>query len=285
MTAACIGGNILCLLVALYAGYGMSRRLRTRTPGLTLENALRHAPALGWLVASLLLAILAFMLLCSSPVTAWRFPVWWAFYNETLVWGMLLFLCTFGFSLTVGLAFGTRHAERWKVVAAGVLVVLALQGMQWQYSHPVAPYLTSVLTPDGMVLQSSGSSCAAASGANIVQVFGLAKSERDMAELFGTTTYTGTSVAQVIYGMRHLGITAQKVEIMPGDLARLATPAMLFVDHPLAGPEAHAVAYMGWEQGQAAIWDPLSGKTWLSQQALARIWHGRGLTFAPPARL
>ena len=237
--------NVLLLTLGILAGYGAYRRLVTRTPGLTIENVLTHAPSLAWLIVLLLLAALALLMLSSNPATAWYFPVWFEFYNETLVWGMLLLLCAFGFSVTVALAFGTRHAERWKVVCAGVLVVMAVQVVQWQYTRPVAPYLTPVMTPDGMVLQSSGTSCAAASGANIARVFGLAKSERDMAELFGTTTRTGTSAAQVMYGMRQLGITTRKVEIADVDISRLTVPAMLFVDHPVTGPESHAVAYMG----------------------------------------
>jgi ABC-type bacteriocin/lantibiotic exporter with double-glycine peptidase domain len=71
-----------------------------------------------------------------------------------------------------------------------------------------------------VVPQTSGQSCGAAAGANVARWFGLRRSERDMASLFGTSV--GTSAAQVIYGLRELGIEGQQVRADRKALARLA---------------------------------------------------------------
>ena len=54
---------------------------------------------------------------------------------------------------------------------------------------------------------------------------------------------------------------------------------MIFIDHPAAGDESHAVAYMGINKGKAEIWDPLEGKRYLDVRQLKKIWHGRGIEF------
>jgi hypothetical protein len=60
---------------------------------------------------------------------------------------------------------------------------------------------------------------------------------------------------------------------------RLKVPAMIFIDHPSAGEESHAVAYMGNHLDSAEIWDPLEGKRFVTSQQLKKIWHGRGIEF------
>lgn len=272
--------NILLLVLGVAGGYLESRRLMACQAGLALEGVLKRAPYLAVLIPLILLWIIGLVFINSLPSLTWYLPVWLDFYSTALIWGSLLLLFAFSFSLTVAVAFRTRHAERWKLASAGILLVLTVQYVQWQYTRPVAPSLTHVTTSDGVILQSSGVSCAAAAGANIVRHFGLEKTERNMAELFGTTTRAGTSAAQVMYGMHQLGIASHKVEIPDADLTHLTVPAMLFVDHPVTGPETHAVAYMALHQGKAEVWDPLVGKRWLTQPQLAQIWHGHGLVFA-----
>jgi len=111
-----------------------------------------------------------------------------------------------------------------------------------------------------------------------VQQFGMLKSERDMAELFGTTA-SGTSAARVIRGMRKLGILATDVYRKDCDPFNVTVPAMLFVDHPATGPNSHAVAMMDNTDGLVTIWDPLGGPTRMRPETLLRVWHGFALEF------
>jgi hypothetical protein len=54
--------------------------------------------------------------------------------------------------------------------------------------------------------------------------------------------------------------------------------AMLFIDHPTAGPESHAVARFA-HAGTVEVWDPLTGSP-ISAPSLARNWHGRAVICA-----
>jgi hypothetical protein len=275
--------DIGLLLLAACAGVLVWKRLAARGIRLSLDGVVKQSPLLSVGVPLMFCGVVAFAVATSSSSLAWHLPLWLAYYDTALMWGTLLALSTFVLSLTVVVAFQTRHQKRWGVVSAGVLVLVALHSVQWYYTQPVAPYLTHAGTADGVILQSSGESCAAAAGANIARGFGLQKTEKEMAELFGTTRFFGTSAAQVVYGMRALGLATHKVEIPEADPAQLSSLAMLFVDHPVTGPESHAVAFIGFAHGQAEIWDPLEGKRFLDKSQLAQIWHGRGLIFVRQA--
>ena len=74
-----------------------------------------------------------------------------------------------------------------------------------------------------------------------------------------------------------MGLHREKVVARDGDVGHLTVPAMLFIDHPQAGPESHAVALMEADGGQAVFWDPLHGREQRSFEALRAIWHGRAV--------
>ena len=165
-----------------------------------------------------------------------------------------------------------------------MLLVAAVQVAQWLYTRPVAPLLKHKQTSYGVILQSSGVSCAAASAANIARRHGRPATEKQMAAALGTTTLAGTSASQVIYGMRAVGFACRRVKVAGADPSRLKLPAMLFVDHPLVGPEGHAVALMALDQGQAEVWDPLWGRRLFSPAQLRHSWHGMAIECAPLAK-
>lgn len=284
MVSLPVGYNILLLLAAILAGVCEWRRLTAGGVPLAIDGVVEQSAALSRGVPLVFFCLLAFLVFTAVVPLApgWFLPLWVAYYRETLMWGTLLVLGAFVFTVGAVVAFHTRHRDRWKVVSGGVGFLLAFQGAQWFYTRPVAPDLTHAMTTDGVILQSSGVSCAAASGANIARALGRETTEKEMAALFGTTKRLGTADAQVVYGMRTLGFIADRVEIPGADPAQLASLAMLFVDHPDTGPESHAVAFMRFAHDQAEIWDPLVGKRFLTRSQLAATWHGRGILVTMP---
>jgi hypothetical protein len=54
---------------------------------------------------------------------------------------------------------------------------------------------------------------------------------------------------------------------------------MIFVDHPVTGPESHAMAYAGYKNDKAEILDPLIGRKFLTETQLKHVWRGRGIEF------
>lgn len=276
MTGIPIAINILLIILFIIAGFIEKRRLFAKYPNLQLEEVLKKAPYLYVLIPlSVILLIVAFL---NDPSFIWNLPLWLQYHYLSMTWGGILSIFVFIFSLTSFICLNIRHREKWKIVIASMLLVGAIQVVQWSYTRRIAPSLEDNILPSGLVMQTSGTSCAAASAASIVRQFGMQKTEREMAELF-KTTIGGTSAAHVIYGMQKIGISCKKVEIKNSNPEILKSPAMIFIDHPAAGDESHAVAYMGINKGKAEIWDPLEGKRFLDVSQLKEIWHGRGIEF------
>jgi hypothetical protein len=266
--------NILVIIGFVFAGFVECRRLFAKDPDLDMKTALKKAPYLYILIPlSIVLLIIANL---NRPHLIWNLPLWLQYHYTALSWGGILAIFSFAFSLASLIAFRTHHRERWKLVITGILLIGVVQVMQWSYTRPIAPELKDMVGVSGMVYQSSNVSCAAASAATILRTFGIEKTEKEMAHLFGTTV-GGTSDAQVIYGMRQIGFSCNKVEIADLNPEKLQPPAMIFVDNQFTGPESHAVAYMGPSEGKIEIWDPLEGRRLFRKDELARIWHGRGI--------
>jgi hypothetical protein len=272
-------------LAALFAlaGIAAARRLQRRHPDLTVETTLKRSPYLWVLIPLNLLLLVAgvtlMLLQRRHPSALWALPVWFEYHLLIGTWGSILSLFAFVFSLGAAVAMRTRHRERTKFVVAAALLVAAIQTVEWNYARPVAPILRDDISAAGMVTQTSDVSCAAASGATLARLLGMAKTEREMAEFYGTSALLGTTAAQVIYGNATIGIASRKVEVPDRDPERVAAPAMFFVDHPATGPESHAVAYLGMKEGKAEVWDPIRGLKRLDRKSLASVWRGRGIEF------
>ena len=255
--------NILLIIGFILVGSMECRRLFAKDANLDMKTVLKRAPYLYALIPlSIILLIVASL---NRPALIWNLPLWLQYHYTALSWGGIV-------------AIRTHHRERWKIVIAGILLIFVIQFIQWNYTRPIAPRLKDIVAASGTVMQTSNSSCAAASGASIARTLGIQKTEKQMADLFGTTV-GGTSGAQVIYGMRQIGFASKKVEVPDSDPERLKSPAMIFIDNQFTGPESHAVAYMGLNKDKAEIWDPLEGKRFLTKNQLAKIWHGRGIEF------
>jgi hypothetical protein len=242
-----------------------------------MKTVLKRAPYLYVLIPlSLILLVVANL---NRPRLIWDLPLWLQYHYTALTWGGILAILAFVFSLASAVALRKQHRERWKIVIVGILLISVIQVIQWNYTRPIAPGLKDIVATSGTVMQTSNASCAAASGASIVHTFGMQKTEKQMAELFGTTV-GGTSGAQVINGMREIGFSCNKVKVLEFNPEKLNAPAMLFIDNQFTGPESHAVAYMGFNQDKAEILDPLEGRRLLSKNELAKIWHGQGIEFS-----
>ncbi|MGD8685934.1 MAG: cysteine peptidase family C39 domain-containing protein [Syntrophobacterales bacterium] len=268
--------NILLILFFVALAIVEYRRLIGKDPSLNIKTVLKRAPYLYVLIPlSLILLVIGNL---NRPRLIWNLPLWLQYHYTALTWGGILAIFTFIFSLGSAVAMRTQHRERWKIVIAGILLILVIQVIQWNYTRPIAPRLKDIVATSGTVMQTNNASCAAASGASIVRTYGMQKTEKQMAELFKTTV-GGTSGAQVIYGMRKIGFSCNKVQVSESNPEKLTAPAMLFVDNQFTGPESHAVAYMGFNKNKAEIFDPLEGRRLLSKNELAKIWHGRGIEF------
>ena len=228
---------------------------------MTLDSTvfLKQAPLVAVFMLIFGIAVIVHATVTVYPTTGWNFPLLLQIYYTSLIWGTLLAALSFISCAVIALAFLTGDKKRWPVVVFTVLIIVGVQGLFWSRTRPVAPQLTEEVS-HGVIMQTSNASCCAAAAANIANMFGLKKTEKEMAELFGTTV-TGTSPGQVIVGMEKLGFTCEKANIEDADANKLNAPAIILIDHLEAGPESHAVGLIKHLDGKVEIWDPLRGKS------------------------
>jgi hypothetical protein len=270
--------TLLLFLVANYVGHREYQRLVKRWPDASLTNFHRQP---GWVRFVLLLLVIlmgpALYLVMHRP-SLWLLPEW---LELTLLWwsnglGAALF------GLLLGLAWGAWKRENLPNARALVLTVLLCQAallfMTGWMQRFVAAQLSNAKWSGKMLLQTSGSSCAPASGANVAGRLGLHYSEQEMARFMGTRA-AGTSPAFIMRGLRKAGIAARKFNDPAVNLETLPLPAILIVDHPAAGPESHAVAALEYDADRKSlvIWNPLTGFELMTRAELKRIWSGHGI--------
>ncbi|MBI2423442.1 MAG: hypothetical protein HYV27_11495 [Candidatus Hydrogenedentes bacterium] len=265
--------------LATLAGVRYGRILHHRGISFTGSIRLRDMPALP-------LALLAFALLSalSSVVTAqaawsWYLPVPVEYYLLPGIWAAKIGFTAFALAAMAAIAWRTRHKQRIPILLFALCAVLIVEGLQRRASQPGLDKLVD-RERDGLILQSTGDTCAAATCANIARHLGLPATESEMVALLHTT-WLGTSPAQIVYGMRHLGLEARKRSIASRDPAELIPPAVLLVD---VGdlPFAHAVAYVGRQGERYEIWDPSSGRQLRTLGEIQGHWRGAAIEISRP---
>jgi hypothetical protein len=209
----------------------------------------------------------------SNPSLQWEMPAWLQVYWAALSWGMVSGILAYVFGICSVAAFATGHRWRWPVVWFGVAVLAVIQGYAGWSSRPNLPPLgAGRLSGDGVVLQTTPFTCVPAAGANIAAILGVHTTERELVELFHTTR-DGTFPAQVLYGLKKLGISGQKAMVNAG-IQAVNPPAMLFIRG-----DTHAVVYAGMTGGLVEIWNPSFGKSFIPESRLRQYWDGHALEF------
>jgi len=129
---------------------------------------------------------------------------------------------------------------------------------------------------DGTILQSTHYTCAPAALANVAIILGCEINEREMARRCETTPQ-GTLPAKMIRALGSIGIDGELRRVEPFELARLESPAILFVDHPATGRESHSIVYLGpadHTRDEHQVIDPLHGRLIMGNWELEAIFHG-----------
>ncbi|MBX3178448.1 MAG: hypothetical protein KF886_13895 [Candidatus Hydrogenedentes bacterium] len=261
-------------LAAAFVGRAYGRRLHARGFTLSAHISVNECPLIP-------LSLLLFVLLqvCAStllrnPQIGWILPLPVEYYITPAMWALKLFFVVFAMASVAAVAVLQAYPRRAAILLFTIAAALAVEGLnRWA----VQPGLGQIEERwrDGVIIQTNPSTCAAASAANIARQFGIEKTEAEMVDLLNTT-WAGTSPAQIVYGLRSLGLMAEKVQHPDRDLSKVRAPAILLVD---AGgePDAHAVAYMGRRGPLYEIWDPNPGRTILPLAAIQERWRGRAI--------
>ncbi len=250
------------ILLALFvAGLGAAYAHRLFRKGVRLNAPDAPRQAKGLVVAGLgfIFGNAVFLPLKEFPSVAWYLPILIEYYLTPLGWSIELSLMTFAIAGISMLSFLEHHRARWILIGMSLVFFICAESLFQNYARDVVPDMGNQrVSPDGLLLQTTGSTCAPTACANVARFFGKEIGEKEMAELLGTKEH-GTSPAQIIHGMRKLGFACKKRHIRNNDLAQLHAPAILLVNWSNE-VDGHVVVYNGMKDGKAEIWDPVSGK-------------------------
>jgi hypothetical protein len=265
----------LVLAVAVACGLLYGRRLHRRGVSLDARLRARELPLIPMTIIVFVAVVVGANQLAARPALAWHLPLTIEYYFRPIFWTLKLFFITFPMAAISRLAYLNRHRARHLILTFTLAAIAAVE-IQLRLTH--RPYLGDAFdkrTPAGIILQSTGATCAAASSANVARAFGLDVNEADLIRILNTT-WEGTSPAQVVYGMRSLGLDARKASSARRDLSDITPPAVLFVDFAEL-PDGHAVAYMKREGDQFEIWDPTGGRRLSTAGQVRDTWRGHAV--------
>ena len=267
-------GQGLTILTSATCGALVARKKIGGRPDLKFEEILKGAHHLYLALLLLVLVPVLNAYLTAHPAMHWDLPALVQLHSDAIHYGMVNALLAYVFGFCCFTGFATRERSRRVVLTIAVVALSAVQLQALLKFRADRVELKEVwISPDGVILQSSSHTCAPAAAANIAAMLGLRTTEKELCALFHTTR-EGTFPAQVLAGMKQLGVSGRKVTLASSNIAALNPPAMLF----LVG-DGHAVAYAGFTNGSAEIWDPAVGKRRLSTEWLRETWQGHALEF------
>jgi hypothetical protein len=256
------------------------KRVVQRTDSVVLETFQNHLPYLKLGIPIYLVFLLGLSFLNSRVSQGVPRPLWLSLYGQVLMWNAVLGMFAFVFGMAGIVAGRTGSPRRWRLWLLGIALLAMFGGMEWHLDRPIAGELYNRVDLDGTILQSSGYSCTAAATANILKSFGVAKTEREVAGVFGTTA-RGTTDEQVVNGLRRWGFSAEPITVASRDPTKVTPPAILDVQLAGLNDISHAVALMGWDNGRAMIIDPMTGRQLVTAAALRESWNGGAVLIRP----
>lgn len=272
------GVSIVLLAASVILGIAYARRLFRK--GVDIESRTLSVNA-GWILAGIafFVAVNAAVFVCRAfPRTLWHLPLLVDYFFVPFVWTVNLICTGLLFSTVVSLAMFRRHRLRVSLLLLAVVTVLAFEYIFREMSRPVAAELGARVDDDGVIRQTSPFTCAAASCANIAQLFGGSFTEREMAHEL-RTSIRGTSPAQIVFGMRRLGFAAHRLSSSGVEPDAITPPAVLLIDMPQFSA-GHAVAYVHRVGDKVEIWDSTRGKVLMTDTELKTVWHGLAVEIA-----
>ena len=273
---------LLVAFVSLALGAVYWLKLETKYPLITIETALQKAPLLYLLIPFSLVVLGIQVAVVVKPDLTWSWPVFFEYYHVELLLSAVLSSIGLLFGLGTCGAVRTKN-KQWPALPFAFLILTSLLlGIEYDFTKPVASDLQDQ-QKDGIVLQSSPFSCAAASGANLARVYGQNSTESEVAKALGTTRF-GTSPAQVVYGLKKLGFTCSKHVYSRTQLDQVTAPAVLFLPPQRGKSEGHAILLKGRSGDRFQIIDPLSGLLEWTTEIAATTWFGHTVECTPTGR-
>lgn len=264
-------------IIALAIGTLVGRQLAGR--GVTLTGLVAPHPLR---CALLLMALLAggVMLLFGDRLPWLPEPL--LLYGEEYAWPALSVAGWVMLALLPALEWrNVREGRAGRLVAATLALAIGVGHLAY-LAQPVSDALHRTHERDGVVLQTTSYTCAPASIATLARFArpGLRVSEREVAEMLGTTR-EGTSTLAEIRTMDALGLRPRFARGLTVDsLIARGAPAVLHIEAPTRrGIARHAIALLAVDARQrtVTIGDPMRGLEVRRFEDLDRVWIGEAV--------
>lgn len=265
-------------LAGLLGGAVLGRLLASR--GVTAENALEGR---GLLAAAILAVAGAFAAVLFFPE---RVPGLGPAV-QLLVQHLTINVTVLGGSFSIGLLLlmewpGRKEKERARRLRFGVGVLSVLVGVLVWRSGPVEKLLGPATIFQGIVMQTTGYTCAPASIATLARWVGAdtSSTEREVSRLTATTRW-GTNTIMEVRAMEALGLRPRfALGLTVDSLLAHGGPALLHVNEPV-GPRTirHAVALLEVDREAATVTlgNPLEGRRVMAFGELDGYWIGEAV--------
>ena len=180
--------------------------------------------------------------------------------------------CGLGFGAGVGAAWLKSRAAAHVVIPAALLLLLLIPFAKPILSPIVVAGRGDAPRPDGVVLQSTFSTCGPASAATLLGALGHPASEQELArEAF--TSRGGTENWYLARALRRRGFDVA-FQVLPDDGGLLPSPAIAGVILP--GGAGHFIAVLASTAEDVTLVDPLSGKHTIRRSDLKQRYRFTG---------
>lgn len=255
------------LTMALAAGLGYVYGRHLSQHGITGATIFRGAR--GWVF------LVTFMALCGLLQVITAKPDLWSPEVSSRVelwgWGVIKLLVVFMAAMAFPLSRQDVRRSPVLVCAVSLLCVLLIQVAE---NYTFVPVFTQLKGPrlasDGSILQSSSVTCTPSVLANLLPVFGLSSSEKECARLLGTKRF-GTTMTELMNGVRKFGLYGYYVSSAPYHLRRMNRPAVLSVTLTWINVLHSVALYKNLPDSKFLIIDPSVGKVEYTQEKLSKL--------------
>lgn len=263
----------LFVLVGAWFGWRHGCQLQANGVRLKGQLKLRQVPLLSAIALIFIFGNTLMSVVVNNRALNWYVPSDILFYDPIFRLLANQLLSGFLFVAIAAIARRESHLAFTSTIMLSLIVIVGIDVYPRYMLRPIE-INTEKTDRDGVIIQSTGDSCAAASGANIARLLGVKDAtEASMARLMATTNQ-GTTDAGIIHAMRKTGLKVNKRSIPSRDLTQLTPPALLLVDLPMQ-QEAHCIMFAGMkDDGKAEIWDPLVGRVCVDLEMIKERWPG-----------
>ncbi|NER01029.1 MAG: hypothetical protein F6K30_30790 [Cyanothece sp. SIO2G6] len=265
-------GVMVNILLGFWAMvFGISIGWGLRRQGITAHNLFSRRRLISFLLLAGSVCVAVVILhLPQLPFL----PLAWRASGMLMAWMVLRSLLFWIGGLAIAMGWQVAHRQLLVTLFTCGVGVAVLTGIEQYLLTPIYPSLSQHIDSQGIVRQTSDSSCAPAALATVLHQWQIDTSELEVAKLAGTSRI-GTSMPQLIAAAQRLGMDGLELQPSWETIQQINRPGILSIwlmDGDRRFP--HAVALLKMNRDTAVIADPAEGRAFMvDRTALEKMWR------------